>query len=295
MKDRMNDLANISPDQRSFLQAIQNEPDTLDRIVERINVVPWRLSAWMRRERFRKALAQIIKSMRGRRRLETRPACGPCQLVPLGPTGGHNDAFNGLDPELSHPRWADRNIDSPYAARKEVRVLRRMGVDLIKIMPSGGVTSIGDDPRVQTMTNDEITAVVETAHNLGMKVAAHAHGKAAIDNAVKLGVDSIEHGTYGDKEPYALMKTHGVYLVRQPKVDLARIRQALQQGVVQSLPDAGLLPVPQPTPQGHPAAAHLPREVLPGDTGLQHEDDPCQRHSVGDWRVPRCAGRPRRR
>ena len=131
----------------------------------------------------------------------------------LGPSGGHNDAFNGLDFELSHPRWADRNIDSPDAARKEVRVLRRMGVDLIKIMPSGGVTSIGDDPRVQTMTNDEITAVVETAHNLGMKVAAHAHGKAAIDNAVKLGVDSIEHGTYGDKESYALMKTHGVYLV----------------------------------------------------------------------------------
>jgi len=133
--------------------------------------------------------------------------------TPLGPTGGHGDALNGLDPELSHPHWSDNLVDSPEAARKAVRTLRREGVDLIKIMPSGGVGSIGDDPTLQLMSDDEIKSVVDTAHALGMKVAAHAHGKPAIDHAIALGVDSIEHGTYADAESYKLFKAHGVYLV----------------------------------------------------------------------------------
>jgi imidazolonepropionase-like amidohydrolase len=133
--------------------------------------------------------------------------------TPLGPTGGHGDAADGLDPELSHPGWTDNLIDSPEAARKTVRRLKREGADLIKIMPSGGVMSIGDDPRLQLMEDDEIKAVIETAHSLGMKVAAHAHGKAAIDHTIALGVDSIEHGTYADAESYKLFKAHGTYFV----------------------------------------------------------------------------------
>lgn len=133
--------------------------------------------------------------------------------TPLGPTGGHGDAANGLDPELEHPHWGDNLIDSPEAARKTVRRLRREGTDLIKIMPSGGVMSIGDDPALQLMNDDEIKAVIDTAHSLGMKVAAHAHGKAAIDHTIALGVDSIEHGTYADAESYKLFKAHGTYFV----------------------------------------------------------------------------------
>src|SRR4051812_30625542 len=133
--------------------------------------------------------------------------------TPLGPTGGHGDSANGLDPELSHPGWTSNLIDSPEAARKTVRRLRREGADLIKIMPSGGVMSIGDDPALQLMEDDEIKAVIETAHALGMKVAAHAHGKEAIDHTVALGVDSIEHGSFADAQSYALMKQHGTYFV----------------------------------------------------------------------------------
>jgi imidazolonepropionase-like amidohydrolase len=132
---------------------------------------------------------------------------------PISPTGGHGDPANGLDPELTHPHWRDALVDSPEAARRTVRTLRRDGVDLIKIMPSGGVLSIGDNPDVQLMTDDEIKAVVDTAHSLELKVAAHAHGKIAIDRAVVLGVDSIEHGSYADAETYKLMKAHGTYLV----------------------------------------------------------------------------------
>jgi imidazolonepropionase-like amidohydrolase len=132
---------------------------------------------------------------------------------PLSPTGGHGDEANGLDPELQHPHWTDNLVDSPEAARKAVRTLKRQGADLIKIMPSGGVASIGDNPALQLMADDEIKAVIDTAHSLGMKVAAHAHGKQAIDHTIALGVDSIEHGTYADAESYKLFKAHGVYLV----------------------------------------------------------------------------------
>jgi imidazolonepropionase-like amidohydrolase len=72
---------------------------------------------------------------------------------------------------------------------------------------------VGDSPQAQLMTDDEIKAVIDTAHSLGLKVAAHAHGKQAIDHAVALGVDSIEHGSYADAASYALMKEHGAYLV----------------------------------------------------------------------------------
>ena len=131
----------------------------------------------------------------------------------LSPSGGHGDPSNGLDFELQHPHWADMVVDSPFEARKAVRLLRKNGADLIKIVPSGGVLTIGDNPEEQLMDDDEIAAVVQAAHALGMKVAAHAHGKTAIDSAVRLGVDSIEHGSYADAQSYALMKAHGTYLV----------------------------------------------------------------------------------
>jgi imidazolonepropionase-like amidohydrolase len=63
------------------------------------------------------------------------------------------------------------------------------------------------------MADDEIKAVIDTAHALGMKVAAHAHGEVAINHAIELGVDSIEHGSYADAASYKLFKEHGTYLV----------------------------------------------------------------------------------
>lgn len=131
----------------------------------------------------------------------------------LGPTAGPSDIAAGLDPQLSHSAWGEALIDGPEDARRRVRLFKRLGVDLIKITPSGGVLSVGDDPNATLMTDDEIRAVVETAHALGMRVAAHAHGKAAIDRAAILGVDSIEHGSFADAETYQLLKQRGVYLV----------------------------------------------------------------------------------
>ena len=134
-------------------------------------------------------------------------------LEALGPTAGHGDARYGMDPQLSHPGWTNSIVDSPDQARARVREHKRRGADLIKIMPSGGIASAGDDPRRKLMDDDEIIAVITTAHSLGMKVAAHAYPSAAIDAAVHAQVDSIEHGSFASPESLALMKANGTFLV----------------------------------------------------------------------------------
>ena len=134
-------------------------------------------------------------------------------LEPLGPTAGHGDSRTGLDSQLSHPGWDNGLVDTPEEARLRVREHKRRGADLIKLMPSGGIASTGDDPRAQLMTNEEMRVAVETAHSLGMKVAAHIYPAPAIDNAVKAGVDSVEHGSFATAQTFALMKDRGTYLV----------------------------------------------------------------------------------
>jgi imidazolonepropionase-like amidohydrolase len=136
-------------------------------------------------------------------------------LEPLSPAGGHGDPTNALDPNLPFDpvRLARSVVTGPFEVTAAVREHHKRGADLIKIMPSGGVLSTGDNPHLQLMTNEEIKAAIDTAHALGMKVAAHAQGKQAIDNALRLGVDSIEHGTYADEASFALFKQHGAYLV----------------------------------------------------------------------------------
>jgi imidazolonepropionase-like amidohydrolase len=134
-------------------------------------------------------------------------------LEPLGPTAGHADPRDGLDSQLWHPGWDNGRVDTPEEARRRVREHKQRGADLIKLMPSGGIASTGDDPRAQLMTNDEMRVAVETAHSLGMKVAAHIYPAGAIENAVLAGVDSVEHGSFATAQTFALMKAHGTYLV----------------------------------------------------------------------------------
>ncbi len=128
-------------------------------------------------------------------------------------TGGHGDQ-GGLRPDLwKAPTWEDGIVDSADEARKAVRYQHKYGADLIKITATGGVLSIGDSGDAQQFTDEEMRAIVEAAHLLGMKVAAHAHGKRGIEAAIRAGVDSIEHGTYSDDATFALFKAHGTCLV----------------------------------------------------------------------------------
>ena len=132
----------------------------------------------------------------------------------MGTTGGHADATDGYREDLAgDPGPTDGIINSPEDAAKAVRIHYKVGADLIKIMPSGGVldeSSSGDNAQ---MTLEEIKAVVTTAHDYGFTVAAHAHGAEAIRRAVIGGVDSIEHGTYMDAEDMRLMVERGTWYV----------------------------------------------------------------------------------
>jgi imidazolonepropionase-like amidohydrolase len=156
------------------------------------------------------------ESVAVRNAIDAGKIAGPRLMVslePLGPTAGHGDPRNAVDRDLDHPGWGNGIVDTPEQARIRVREHRRRGADLIKLMPSGGIASTGDDPRQQLMTNEEIRVAVETAHSLGMKVAAHIYPAPAIENAVRAGVDSVEHGSFATARTFALMKSHGTYLV----------------------------------------------------------------------------------
>jgi imidazolonepropionase-like amidohydrolase len=138
---------------------------------------------------------------------------GPRLLVsgpPLSITGGHGDQ-NLL--AVEYHAHDDGVADGVDAVQAMVRRNIKYGADLIKIMATGGVLSEGDNPELAQYSLEEMRAIVTTAHGLGRKVAAHAHGAVGIKNAVLAGVDSIEHGSYIDDECIALMKQHGTYLV----------------------------------------------------------------------------------
>ncbi|HXA00058.1 MAG TPA: amidohydrolase family protein [Candidatus Dormibacteraeota bacterium] len=138
---------------------------------------------------------------------------GPRMFVsgpPLGITGGHCDD-NLLPFEYHHV--AEGVADGPWAARAKVREVIKYGADLIKICASGGVLSKGDQPGTPQYTLEEMTAIAEEAHKLGRKVAAHAHGTQSIKDAIRAGIDSIEHSSLIDDEGIALAKQHGTYLV----------------------------------------------------------------------------------
>jgi imidazolonepropionase-like amidohydrolase len=138
---------------------------------------------------------------------------GPRMLVsgpPLSITGGHGDT-NFLAPQFG---WSDDGVaDGVDGVQKKVREDIKYGADVIKFMATGGVLSEGDNPALAQYSEEEMKSIIDTAHSLGRKVAAHAHGSGGIKLAVLAGVDSIEHGSYINDEDIALMKEHGTYLV----------------------------------------------------------------------------------
>ena len=128
----------------------------------------------------------------------------------IGMRGGHCDT-NLLAPQYAH---YDAGIaDGPWAVRAMVREMAKYGADLVKFCASGGVTTVGNEPGTQQYTAEEMDALVDEAHRLGMKVAAHAHGAEAIKTAIRAGVDSVEHASLIDEEGLRLAKQRGTWLV----------------------------------------------------------------------------------
>jgi len=132
----------------------------------------------------------------------------------IGTRGGHADSTNSWGPFLysDDPRL-NTVCNGADSCREAVRKRYQDGADSIKITATGGVMSIARSGTAPQFTDEELEAVISTAHDYGMKVAAHAHGTEGMKRAVRAGVDSIEHGTLMDDEIMRLMKEQGTYLV----------------------------------------------------------------------------------
>ena len=136
---------------------------------------------------------------------------GP-RIVPatyaLGATGGHCDATE-FPPSITIP--GPQIANSPDGFRAAVRTVRKYGAQVIKVCMTGGVLSKTDSVGGQQLSYAEIKAIVDEAHMLGMRVAVHAHGTAGINDALRAGVDTIEHASLADAESFRLAKEHGAW------------------------------------------------------------------------------------
>jgi imidazolonepropionase-like amidohydrolase len=128
--------------------------------------------------------------------------------ISFGATGGHCDS-TFFPPSMDQK--SPFNSDSPDEARKAVRTLKKYGAQVIKICATGGVFSRGNEPGQQQLTYEEMKAVVDEAHMAGLRVAAHAHGASGIREAVRAGVDTIEHASLVDDEGIKLAVQKGAY------------------------------------------------------------------------------------
>ena len=160
---------------------------------------------------------------------------GPRMLVTvhaLGSTGGHCDYQGGYREGLfgHEADPLDGVINGPDQARYAVRLDHKYGADMIKVCASGGVLSLTDDVDTPQLTQEELNAIVDEAHALRRKTAAHAHGAEAAKRAIRAGIDSIEHGSFLDDEALDMMKQRGTYLV-PTLMAIQGIQEQLDRGV----------------------------------------------------------------
>lgn len=164
---------------------------------------------------------------------------GP-RIVASGPaisiTGGHGD-LNDYSPQTRVSMFPDehdfRIADGVDQVRHVVRAQVKYGVDVIKIIATGGVLSKGDSPGAPQYTPEELKAAADEAHMAGRKIAAHAHGAQGIRNAILAGIDSIEHASLIDDEGIRLAKERGTYLVMDIYNDDYILGKAIEFGLPQ--------------------------------------------------------------
>lgn len=142
---------------------------------------------------------------------------GPRMLVAaysLGARGGHCDSTGYPKGLFGAETGVEEGIASgPDQFRDAVRMQVKYGADVIKVCATGGVLSLADEVDTPQVTQEEMNAIVDEAHRLRKKAAAHAHGAEGAKVAIRAGIDSIEHGSFLDDEALRMMKERGTYLV----------------------------------------------------------------------------------
>src|SRR3546814_4505850 len=101
---------------------------------------------------------------------------------------------------------------TPEEAAAKTTFLLDHGADFIKAIATGAVLAIGTEPGAPELTEEQLRAVVQVAHARGKRVTAHAHGAEGIKNAIRAGVDSIEHASLADEEALQMAKARGTWL-----------------------------------------------------------------------------------
>jgi imidazolonepropionase-like amidohydrolase len=165
---------------------------------------------------------------------------------PISVSGGHGDDTNGLAETFADAvhQHQTNTCDGPDDCRRAVREQIALGAQVIKYMSTGGVLSNVSGGLGRAMTDDEMKAIVDTAHGLGRKVATHSHAAAGTKAAILAGVDTVDHGSFLDDEAIKLFKSHGTWLVPTMIAPVAALAQAR----------AGALP-PAVIPKAEEAAA----------------------------------------
>jgi imidazolonepropionase-like amidohydrolase len=159
---------------------------------------------------------------------------GPRMLVcvhAIGATGGHCDETGfragALGKELGPEEGVVNGADQ---ARYAVRLAHKYGATIIKTCATGGVLSLADSVDTPQLTQAELDALVDEAHALKLKTAAHAHGAEGAKRAIRAGIDSIEHGSFLDDEALDMMKQHGTYYV-PTLMAIQGLMEQIQKGV----------------------------------------------------------------
>jgi imidazolonepropionase-like amidohydrolase len=134
-------------------------------------------------------------------------------------TGGHGHQIGG------------REVDGVADARRGAREQLKAGADLVKCMATGGVLTEGANTGAPALLRDELEAIVDVAEAKGVHTAAHAHGKAGIENATRAGITSIEHGTFIDEETAHLMADHGTYWVPTTNALVGIVEHGVEAGI----------------------------------------------------------------
>jgi imidazolonepropionase-like amidohydrolase len=179
--------------------------------------------------------------------IEQHWVAGP-RVIPAGhaitPTGGHLDPtmFQRFAPGVLPLSVEEGIADGVPAVRRAVRHQIKHGAQLIKISASGGVMSHSGAAGAQQYSDEELAAIVDEAHRRGIRVAAHAHGDAAIRACIHAGVDCIEHGSLASDDTIRLMVEHGTFLVPtsylSEGLDISQAAPELQAKAAELFPQA---------------------------------------------------------
>ena len=165
---------------------------------------------------------------------------------PISVSGGHGDETNGMAAVFANAvhQHQVNTCDGADDCRRAVRQQVALGAQVIKYMSTGGVLSNVSGGLGRAMTDEEIKAIIDTAHGLGRRVATHSHAAAGTKAAIAAGVDTVDHGSFLDDEAIKLFKANGTWLVPTMMAPVAAVAQAR----------AGALP-PAVIPKAEEAAA----------------------------------------